>query len=89
MKICAKFCDIVSEPVKKSVENNVFQQIVVQNLTVQHEYFFEFHVKIAIYAPMIHTAPSVMFLMRADPLRGQVGGGWALEKWILRVFLAL
>ncbi len=20
-----------------------------------------------------------MFLMRADPLRGQVGGGWALE----------
>jgi hypothetical protein len=21
----------------------------------------------------------IMFLMRADPLRGQVGGGWALE----------
>jgi hypothetical protein len=35
--------------------------------------------KIAIYAPMIYTAPCVMFLMRADPLRGQVGGGWALE----------
>jgi hypothetical protein len=33
----------------------------------------------SIYAPMIYTAPYVMFLMRADPLRGQVGGGWALE----------
>jgi hypothetical protein len=32
-----------------------------------------------IYAPMIYTAPCVMFLMRADTLRGQVGGGWALE----------
>jgi hypothetical protein len=28
---------------------------------------------------MIYTAPYVMFLMSADPLRGQVGGGWALE----------
>jgi hypothetical protein len=28
---------------------------------------------------MIYTAPCVMFLMRADPLQGQVGGGWALE----------
>ncbi len=35
----------------------------------------------AIYAPMIYTAPCVMLLMRADPLRGQVGGGWALEIW--------
>ncbi len=33
---------------------------------------------LAIFAPM-NTAPYVMFLMRADPLRGQVGGGWALE----------
>jgi hypothetical protein len=23
--------------------------------------------------------PQEMFLMRADPLQGQVGGGWALE----------
>jgi hypothetical protein len=37
------------------------------------------HGVLAIYAPMIYTAPYVMFLMRADPLRGQVGGGWALE----------
>jgi hypothetical protein len=29
---------------------------------------------LAIYAPMIYTAPCVMFWMRADPLRGQVGG---------------
>ncbi len=28
---------------------------------------------------MIYLAPSVLVLMRADPLRGQVGRGWALE----------
>ncbi len=28
---------------------------------------------------MIYTAPCLMFWMRAYPLRGQVGGGWALE----------
>jgi hypothetical protein len=28
---------------------------------------------------MIYTAPYVMFSMCVDPLRGQVGGGWALE----------
>ncbi len=34
---------------------------------------------IAIYGPMIYRAPCVMLLMRANPLRGQVGGGWDLE----------
>jgi hypothetical protein len=34
---------------------------------------------LAIYALMIYTALCVMFLMRADTLRGQVGWGWALE----------
>ncbi len=34
---------------------------------------------IAIYAPLIYTAPYIMFLMRADPLRGQVGGVWDME----------
>ncbi len=34
---------------------------------------------LAIYARMIYTALCVMFLMRADPLQGQVGGGCALE----------
>jgi hypothetical protein len=34
---------------------------------------------LAIFAHMIYTAPCVMFLMRADPLRGKVGGGCALE----------
>jgi hypothetical protein len=34
---------------------------------------------IAIYAPMFYTVLYVMCLMRADPLLGQVGGGWALE----------
>ncbi len=79
-------CFKLSPTRQKSVENNVFQQIVVQSLIVQHEYLCEFHEKIAIYAPMIHTAPSVMFLMRADPLPGQVGGGWALE---IDIFWAL
>ncbi len=39
------------------------------------------HTVVAIYASLIYmfTAPCVMFLMRADPLRGQVAGGWALE----------
>jgi hypothetical protein len=35
--------------------------------------------KLTIYAPMFYMAPSVMFLMRADRLREQVGGGWALQ----------
>jgi hypothetical protein len=36
-------------------------------------------ISITIRALMIYTAPCVMFLMRADTLFGQVGGGWALE----------
>jgi hypothetical protein len=37
--------------------------------------------KLTIYAPMIYnyTAQCIMFWMRAYPLQGQVGGGWALE----------
>jgi hypothetical protein len=34
---------------------------------------------LAIYAPMIYTAPCVMFLMRVNTLRWQVGGDWALD----------
>jgi hypothetical protein len=34
---------------------------------------------LAIYAPMIYTATYEMCLMRAEPIRGQVGGVWALE----------
>ena len=34
---------------------------------------------ITIYAPMIYTAPCVMFLMRADTLGGEVVGGLVLE----------
>ncbi len=30
------------------------------------------------YAPIIYTALCIMFWMRAYPLLGQVGGGWAL-----------
>jgi|688.fasta_scaffold492014_1 hypothetical protein len=33
----------------------------------------------AIYGPMIYTAPYIMLFMWANPLRGQVGGGLALE----------
>jgi hypothetical protein len=35
---------------------------------------------------MIYAAQFVMLLMRANPLRGQVGGGWALE---IETFLGL
>ncbi len=45
----------------------------------REEFSGEKQVGIIIYAPMIYTAPCVMFLIRADTLRGQVGGGWALE----------
>ncbi len=34
---------------------------------------------INIYATMIYKALCIMFWMRAYPLRGEVGGGWALE----------
>ena len=33
----------------------------------------------ALVQPMIYTALCIMFWMRAYPLLGQVGGGWALE----------
>jgi hypothetical protein len=42
-------------------------------------------VLIAIYAPMIYTVPYLKILMRADPLRGQVGGGWAGPKKVENV----
>jgi hypothetical protein len=39
---------------------------------------------LAIYEPIIYTVLYVMPLMRANPLRGQVGGGWTLETfWAL------
>jgi hypothetical protein len=34
---------------------------------------------LTIYAPAIYTAPCIMFWMRAYTLRGEMGGGWALE----------
>jgi hypothetical protein len=34
---------------------------------------------LTISAPMIYTAPCIMFWKRAYPLLGEVGGGWALE----------
>jgi hypothetical protein len=43
---------------------------------------------ITIYAPMIYTAPCIMFWMRAYPLRGEVGGGWALHCEKSRFVLA-
>jgi hypothetical protein len=36
---------------------------------------------ISIYAPMIYTAPCIMFWMRAFALRGEVGGGFLGPKW--------
>ncbi len=34
---------------------------------------------LTIYAPVIYTALCIMFWMGAYTLRGEVGGGWALE----------
>ncbi len=39
----------------------------------------EAHVHKTTYGPLIDTALYIMLLMRANPLLGQVGGGWALE----------
>ncbi len=41
--------------------------------------------RVTIYAPMIYTAPCVMFLMRAHTLCGEVGGSW---RWKSRVLWA-
>jgi hypothetical protein len=38
--------------------------------------------ELAIYAPMIYSALCIMFLMRADPLQGQVEGDWSLDNEI-------
>jgi hypothetical protein len=42
---------------------------------------------VTIYAPMIYTAPCIMFWIREYPLRGQVGGGGALEIEIFFIYL--
>ena len=34
---------------------------------------------LTIYAPVIYTAQCILFWMGAYTLRGEVGGGWALE----------
>jgi hypothetical protein len=39
----------------------------------------ESRLRIAIYGPMIYSARYLMLLMRANLLRGQVGGVWALD----------
>jgi hypothetical protein len=39
----------------------------------------EAHVHKTTHGPLIDTALYIMLLMRANPLLGQVGGGWALE----------
>jgi hypothetical protein len=40
---------------------------------------FQMQGGITIYAPVIYTAPCIMFWMHAYTLCGEVGGGWALE----------
>jgi hypothetical protein len=39
----------------------------------------EAHVHKTTYGPLIDTTLYIMLLMRANPLLGLVGGGWALE----------
>ncbi len=52
-------------------------QMVPEKLKMEHILNFKVNISYVIYAPMIYTAPCLMFLMRADPLREQVGGDWA------------
>jgi hypothetical protein len=42
-------------------------------------YFSKCPATVTIHAPAIYTAPCIMFWMVAYTLRGEVGGGWALE----------
>jgi hypothetical protein len=37
------------------------------------------HCRLTIYAPVIYTAQCIMFWIGTYTLRGEVGGGWALE----------
>jgi hypothetical protein len=37
---------------------------------------------LTLYAPMIYTAPCVIFLMRADALCGHVGGEMEMESFL-------
>jgi hypothetical protein len=62
---------------------------------IKRDYYrkiYEVSCVLIIYAPMIYTALCIMFWMRAYPLLGEVGGGWALEfssllgpKWHLPI----
>ncbi len=42
-------------------------------------FFLTMHHKVTIYAPVIYTSPCIMFWRRGYTLRGELGGGWALE----------
>ncbi len=47
--------------------------------SLHHQAYIHVKQRITFYVPMIYTAPCIMFWVRAYPLRGEVGGGWALE----------
>ncbi len=50
----------------------------VEKKNVLH-WALEAHEHISTYGTLIDTALYVMLLIRANPLLGQVGGGWALD----------
>jgi hypothetical protein len=55
----------------------------VSSCTIQYECLGLLHSTtwrvLTIYAPVIYTRPCIMFWRRGYTLRGEVGGGWALE----------
>ncbi len=57
----------------------IFSTKISHKLVDEYGYTVRQKLQITIYAPMIYTAPCVMFLMRADTLCGEVGGELALE----------
>jgi hypothetical protein len=63
------------DTVRKQTQLSLFDHILIKKANL----YRSSRVEIAIYAPMTYTVLYILFLMLADPLRGQVGGGWALE----------
>jgi hypothetical protein len=80
---------IYSSGISKERRNKQLRKLLFYGTTILTRpwiliHKFPYTTRIVIYGPMIYTAQSVMVLRRSDPLRGQVGGGWALE---IEIFL--
>ncbi len=73
LSVPVNHCALYAQPTTLSVSHPslIHCQPLVQCVVVKKN--------VSCYVPMIYMTPYVILLMRADTLRGQVGGGWALE----------